>query len=78
MVQKLVEPLEKDLVVWFKKARYGDQCQIVTRRGFTYTRLTKVSPGMVRWQVSGFTNRNRELSKTVRLAELLMNCDDIK
>jgi hypothetical protein len=49
MVQKLVEPLEKDLIGWFKTARYGDQCQMVTRLGYTYTRLTKVSPSMVRW-----------------------------
>lgn len=76
MVQKLVEPLEQDLLVWFKTARYGDQCQIVTRLGYTYTRLTKLYPGLVKWQASGFTNRNREFSKTVRFAEILASWDD--
>ena len=75
MVQKLVEPLEQDLLGWFEKARYGDQCQIVTRLGYTYTRLTKVNPGMVKWQVAGFTNRNRQFSKTVRFAEILASWD---
>ena len=78
MVQTLVEPVEQDLVVWFKKARYGDQCRIVTRQGYTYSRLTKLSPGMVRWQMSRLTNRNCELSKTVRFAELLASCDDVE
>lgn len=78
MVQKLVEPLEQDLMVWFKKACYGDQCQMVTRLGYTYTRLTKLSPNVVKWQASRFTNRNRELNKTFRFTELLTNCDDVK
>lgn len=78
MVLKFVEPLKNELVTWFKKARYGDQCQVVTQRGQTYTHLTKVSPGMVKWEVSGFTNRDRELSKTIWFSELLASWDDFK
>lgn len=78
MVQKLVEPGKSDLVRWFKKARYGDQCQVVTQQEQTYTRLTKVSPSMVKWQVSGFTNRDSERSRTVRFAELLESWNDFE
>lgn len=78
MLQKLVEPVKKDLVVWFETARYSDQCQIVTRLGYIYTRLTKVSPGMVKWQMSGLTNRNCDRSKTVGFAELMASWDDVK
>ena len=78
MVQKLVEPGKDNLARWFKKARYRDQCQVVTQRGQTYTFLTKVSPSMVKWQVSGFTNRDSEQSKTVRFSELLENWSDFE
>lgn len=78
MVQKLVEPGKDDLVRWFKEARYGDQCEVVAQDGQTYTFLTKVSPSMVRWQVSGFTNRDSEQSKTVRFSELLASWNDFE
>ncbi len=78
MVKKLVEPSKKDLVTWFKKAPYGNQCQVVTQQGQTYTHLTKISPSMVKWQVSGFTNRDSEQSKTIRFAELLESWNDFE
>jgi hypothetical protein len=78
MVKKIVKNRRDDIVIWFKKARYGDQCQVVTQGGQTYTYLTKISPGMVKWQVSGFTNRDSEQSKTIRFSELLESWNDFE
>ena len=74
---KLIEPSRDDLTRWFKKARHGDQCQVVTVQGAIYTQLTKLSPSMVKWQVSGFAGQDIDLSNTMRFKELAETWDDI-
>ena len=78
MVQTLIEPLKEDIVMWFKKALYSDQCQIVTRLGYTYSFITKLSPSMVKWQAPWLTNRSRDLSKIVKFSDVLASWDDFK
>ncbi len=60
--QTLVEPTQHDLMIWFKMARNGDQCHVVTESGEPYTHLTRLRPTMVRWKMSGFTHKDTELS----------------
>ena len=74
--QTLVEPTQHDLMVWFKMARNGDQCHVVTESGEPYTHLTRLSPTMVRWKVSGFTHKDTELSSTIHFQELLQTWND--
>ena len=74
--QTLVEPTQHDLMVWFKMARNGDQCHVVTESGEPYTHLTRLSPTMVRWKVSGFTHKDTELSSTIHFMELLQTWND--
>ena len=72
----LVEPTQNDLMAWFKTARNGDKCHVVTQQGETYTHLTKLSPTMVKWQISGFTGQDTELSSTIHVVELLQTWND--
>ena len=74
--QTLVEPTQHDLMAWFKRARNGDQCHVVTESGEPYTHLTRLSPTMVRWKVSGFTHKDTELSSTIHFQELLQTWND--
>jgi hypothetical protein len=74
---KLIEPGRDDLTRWFKKARHGDQCQVVTVQGEIYTHLTKLSPSRVKWKVSGFTGQDIDLSNSMRFTELAETWDEI-
>ncbi len=74
--QKVVEPTQKDLFKWFKNASTGDQCQVVTQEGQTYTHLTKLTPTMVKWKVTGFTGQDIDLGKTIRFKQLLETWND--
>lgn len=67
---KLIEPNKDELTKWFKKARHGDQCQVLTVRGEVYTHLTKLSPFMIKWKVAGFTANDLDLSSRMRFTEL--------
>ncbi len=60
MVQKLVECSKNGLMKWFKRARYGDQCQVVTNQGQIYSHLTEVRPSKAKWKVSGFISRDSD------------------
>ena len=72
----LVEPTRHDLMTWFTTARLGDKCHVVTQDGRTYTRLTKLSPTQVKWQVTGFTGQDTELSSTMHFMALLQTWND--
>lgn len=74
---KLIEPSRDDLSRWFKKARHGDQCQVVTVQGEIYTHLTKISPARVKWKVSGFTGQDIDLSNSMRFTELAATWDEL-
>lgn len=74
--QKIIEPSKKDLIKWFKSARIGDQCQVVTRDGQTYTHLTRFTSTMVKWKVTGFTGQYIDLGQTIRFQQLLETWDD--
>ena len=74
--KKLIEPCKDDLINWFKKARHGDQCQVVTADGEVYTHLTKLNPTMVKWKVSGFRGQDIDLSDNIRFTELLETWSD--
>ena len=74
--KKLIEPGKDDLTNWFKKARHGDQCQVVTVEGEVYTHLTKLSPTMVKWKVSGFSGQDVDLSDNLRFSELVQTWSD--
>lgn len=78
MVQTLIEPCKEDIVMWFKMALHSDQCQIVTRLGYIYSHITKLSHSTIKWQAPGLTNHSRDLSKIVRFSELLASWDDFK
>ena len=75
-LKKLVEPQKDDLIRWFKKAQTNDQCHVVAESGQAYTRLIKISPTMVKWQITGFTGQDIDLSNTLRFAELLQTWND--
>ncbi len=72
----LVEPSRHDLMTWFTTARPGDKCHVVMQDGQTYTHLTKLSPTQVKWQVSGFTGQDTELSSTMHFMALLQTWKD--
>ncbi len=74
--QKIVEPTKNDLFLWFQNARTGDQCHVVTREGQTYTHLIKISPSMVKWQITGFTGQDIDLGRTIHFRELLETWND--
>ncbi len=74
--QTLVEPTQNDLRKWFKEVCYGDKCDVVTNEGETCTQLIKVSPTMVKWRVSGFTNNETELCSTIHFMEFLETWND--
>ena len=74
--QKVVEPTKNDLIKWFQSARTGDQCHVVTREGQAYTHLTKISPSMVKWQITGFTGQDIDLGRTIHFRELLETWND--
>ena len=74
---KLMEPSRDDLTRWFKKARHGDRCQVVTKQGTVYTQLTKLSPSRVKWQVSGFNGHDIDLSNSMPFSELAATWDEI-
>ena len=74
--QTLVEPTQHDLMAWFNMANYGAQCDVVTQEGQTYTHLTKLTPTMVKWQVSGFTNNDTVISSSIHFMELLQTWND--
>lgn len=67
---KLSEPNIDDLTVWFKNAKHGDQCKVVTMQGELYTQLIKLSPFMVEWKVAGLTANDIDLSSKIRFSEL--------
>ena len=75
--EKPVEPTRNDLINWFKNARTGERCHVVTKDGHTYTHLTKFSPSMVKWQLSGFTGQDIDLSNTITFMELLQDWRDV-
>jgi hypothetical protein len=72
----LVEPSRHDLMNWFTTASSGGKCHVVTQDGQTYTHLTKLSPTQVKWQVSGFTGQDTELSSTMHFMALLQTWKD--
>ncbi len=74
--QKIVEPTKSDLIKWFKSARTGDQCHVVTQEGQAYTHLTKLTPTMVKWQVTGFTGQDIDLGRTIHFRALLETWND--
>ena len=78
MIKKLVESSKNDLMKWFKRARYGEQCQVVTKQGRIYSHLTKVSPGTVKWKVSGFACRDSDQSHSIKFSEFLDNWSDFE
>lgn len=75
-LKTLVEPSKEDLANWFKAANSSDQCHVVTEEGQSYTHLTKLSPTMVKWKVSGFTADDTELSSNIHFVELLETWND--
>ncbi len=75
-LKKLVGPSKDELARWFNTAHSGDQCRVMTEEGEIYTHLTKLSPSIVKWQVSGFTDKDTQLSSTMRFAELLETWND--
>ena len=75
-IDKVVEPTTGELIIWFGNARGGDQCEVVTKHGQTYTHLTKVSPTMVKWKVAGFQGQESELVNTISFKELLETWND--
>ncbi len=75
-LKKLVEPQKDDLIRWFKKAQTNDQCHVVAESGQAYTHLIKISPTMVKWQITGFTGQDIDLSNTLRFTELLQTWND--
>ena len=74
--QTLIEPHKKDLIKWFKGARIGDQCRVVTREGQSYTHLTKFTSSMVKWKVTGFRGQYIDLGQTIHFRDLLETWDD--
>ena len=75
--EKPVEPTHNDLITWFESARTGDQCGVVTEDGETYIHLTKFSSTMVKWQLSGFTGQDSDLTSAIEFVELLQAWNDI-
>lgn len=75
-IDRLIEPTTEDLIKWFKEAHGGDQCQVVTEQGQPYTFLTKSSPTMVKWMVSGFKGQEKGIINTVRFEDLLNTWHD--
>ena len=68
---KLIEPNKDELIKWFKKAKYGEQCEVATVKGEVYTFLTKLSPFMVKWKVAGFIANDADFSNQMRFTELV-------
>ena len=73
---KLIDPSKDVLIHWFKNARLGDQCQIVTAQGDVYLHLTKLEPATVKLPMTGFTGQDNFLSNRIRFMKLLETLGD--